>query len=234
MSRRQKDRRAAQRQAGNRNQERIVVRPKSLNQQNYIISMVENDITFCTGPAGSGKSSVAVGLACSWLQENKISRIIITRPTIEAGKGLGHLPGDKDEKLLPYVMPVLEEMHKYIGREMVRKLKDAGIIEICPLEYMRGRNFHNCFMILDEAQNATYEQIKMFMTRIGIDSRAVINGDADQTDLPEKFRGGMVSIMNKVDGLQGVGVCQLEASDIVRNPIIGRILERLKWKSILL
>lgn len=228
MSRRQKDRRAAQRQAGNRNQERIVVRPKSLNQQNYIISMVENDITFCTGPAGSGKSSVAVGLACSWLQENKISRIIITRPTIEAGKGLGHLPGDKDEKLLPYVMPVLEEMHKYIGREMVRKLKDAGIIEICPLEYMRGRNFHNCFMILDEAQNATYEQIKMFMTRIGIDSRAVINGDADQTDLPEKFRGGMVSIMNKVDGLQGVGVCQLEASDIVRNPIIGRILERLK------
>ena len=228
MSRRQKDRRAAQRQAGNRNQERIVVRPKSLNQQNYIISMVENDITFCTGPAGSGKSSVAVGLACNWLQENKISRIIITRPTIEAGKGLGHLPGDKDEKLLPYVMPVLEEMHKYIGREMVRKLKDAGIIEICPLEYMRGRNFHNCFMILDEAQNATYEQIKMFMTRIGIDSRAVINGDADQTDLPEKFRGGMVSIMNKVDGLQGVGVCQLEASDIVRNPIIGRILERLK------
>lgn len=228
MSRRQKDRRAAQRQAGNRNQERIVVRPKSLNQQNYIISMVENDITFCTGPAGSGKSSVAVGLACNWLQENKISRIIITRPTIEAGKGLGHLPGDKDEKLLPYVMPVLEEMHKYIGREMVRKLKDAGIIEICPLEYMRGRNFHNCFMILDEAQNATYEQIKMFMTRIGIDSRAVINGDADQTDLPEKFRGGMISIMNKVDGLQGVGVCQLEASDIVRNPIIGRILERLK------
>jgi phosphate starvation-inducible protein PhoH and related proteins len=228
MSRRQKDRRAAQRQAGNRNQERIVVRPKSLNQQNYIISMVENDITFCTGPAGSGKSSVAVGLACNWLQENKISRIIITRPTIEAGKGLGHLPGDKDEKLLPYVMPVLEEMHKYIGREMVRKLKDAGIIEICPLEYMRGRNFHNCFMILDEAQNATYEQIKMFMTRIGIDSRAVINGDADQTDLPERFRGGMINIMSKVDGLQGVGVCQLEASDIVRNPIIGRILERLK------
>ena len=228
MSRRQKDRRAAQRQAGNRNQERIVVRPKSLNQQNYIISMVENDITFCTGPAGSGKSSVAVGLACNWLQENKISRIIITRPTIEAGKGLGHLPGDKDEKLLPYVMPVLEEMHKYIGREMVRKLKDAGIIEICPLEYMRGRNFHNCFTILDEAQNATYEQIKMFMTRIGIDSRAVINGDADQTDLPERFRGGMINIMSKVDGLQGVGVCQLEASDIVRNPIIGRILERLK------
>ena len=228
MSRSQKNKRAVQRQATNRNQERMVVRPKSLNQQNYIISMVENDITFCTGPAGSGKSSVAVGLACNWLQDNKVSRIIITRPTVEAGRGLGHLPGDKDEKLLPYVMPVLEEMNKYLGREMVRKLKEAEIIEICPLEYMRGRNFHNCFMILDEAQNATYEQIKMFMTRIGIGSRAIINGDADQADLPERFRGGMVDIMHKLDGLQGVGVCELDASDIVRNPIIGRILERLK------
>lgn len=228
MSRSQKNKRAVQRQATNRNQERMVVRPKSLNQQNYIISMVENDITFCTGPAGSGKSSVAVGLACSWLQENKVSRIIITRPTVEAGRGLGHLPGDKDEKLLPYVMPVLEEMNKYLGREMVRKLKEAEIIEICPLEYMRGRNFHNCFMILDEAQNATYEQIKMFMTRIGIGSRAVINGDAEQTDLPERFRGGMLNMISKLNDLQGVGICELEATDIVRNPIIGRILERLK------
>ena len=228
MSRSQKNKRAVQRQATNRNQERMVVRPKSLNQQNYIISMVENDITFCTGPAGSGKSSVAVGLACSWLQENKVSRIIITRPTVEAGRGLGYLPGDKDEKLLPYVMPVLEEMNKYLGREMVRKLKEAEIIEICPLEYMRGRNFHNCFMILDEAQNATYEQIKMFMTRIGIGSRAVINGDAEQTDLPERFRGGMLNMISKLNDLQGVGICELEATDIVRNPIIGRILERLK------
>lgn len=228
MSRRQKDRRAAQRQATNRTQERIIIRPKSLNQQNYILSMVENDITFCTGPAGSGKSSVAVGLACNWLQDNKVNKIIITRPTIEAGRGLGHLPGDKDEKLLPYVMPVLEEMYKYLGRETTRKLRDAEIIEICPLEYMRGRNFHNCFMILDEAQNATYEQIKMFMTRIGIGSRAVINGDAEQTDLPEKFRGGMINMINRLDNLEGVGICHLDAGDIVRNPIIGRILERLK------
>lgn len=228
MSRRQKDRRAAQRQATNRTQERIIIRPKSLNQQNYILSMVENDITFCTGPAGSGKSSVAVGLACNWLQDNKVNKIIITRPTIEAGRGLGHLPGDKDEKLLPYVMPVLEEMYKYLGRETTRKLRDAEIIEICPLEYMRGRNFHNCFMILDEAQNATYEQIKMFMTRIGIGSRAVINGDAEQTDLPEKFRGGMINMINRLDNLDGVGICHLDAGDIVRNPIIGRILERLK------
>ena len=210
------------------NPHRKILQPKSINQETYIISMVENDVTVCTGPAGSGKSSVAVGLACSWLLENKVDKIIITRPTVENGRGLGYLPGDKDEKIHPYLVPVLEEMEQYLGKMMLTKFREAGIIEMCPLEYMRGRNFHDSFMILDEAQNATYEQIKMFMTRIGIDSRAVINGDADQTDLPEKFRGGMVSIMNKVDGLQGVGVCQLEASDIVRNPIIGRILERLK------
>ena len=210
------------------NPHRKILQPKSINQENYIISMVENDVTICTGPAGSGKSSVAVGLACGWLLDGKISKIIITRPTVEAGRGLGFLPGSKDEKIQPYLVPIIEEMNAYLGRDMVKKFRDGEIIEMCPLEYMRGRNFHDSFMILDEAQNATFEQIKMFITRTGIHSRAVINGDADQSDLPMHMRGGLESVSQKLFGLQGVGVCELQASDIVRNPIIGRILERLK------
>jgi len=210
------------------NPHRKILQPKSVNQENYIISMVENDVTVCTGPAGSGKSSVAVGLACSWLLENKIAKIIITRPTVENGRGLGYLPGDKDEKIHPYLVPILEEMEQYIGKMLLTKFREAGIIEMCPLEYMRGRNFHDCFMILDEAQNATYEQIKMFLTRIGMHSRAVINGDVDQSDLPQFLRGGLEDVSERLFGLQGVGVCELDATDIVRNPIIGRILERLK------
>lgn len=228
MSRQQKNKRTTQRQMTNRNTERRIVTPKSENQRNYIISMVENDITFCTGPAGSGKSSVSVGLACNWLQDNKVSRIIITRPTVEAGRGIGFIPGTLEEKMLPYMMPVLEEMNKYLGREAVSKLRDVGVIEMCPLEYMRGRNFHNCFIILDEAQNATYEQIKMVMTRIGIGSRVVVNGDIDQSDLPNHAKGGMVSIMNKLYDLDGVGICELDSTDIVRHSIIGKVLERLK------
>ena len=210
------------------NPHRKVLQPKSINQENYIISMVENDVTVCTGPAGSGKSSVAVGLACSWLLENKVEKIIITRPTVENGRGLGYLPGNKDEKIHPYLVPVLEEMEQYLGKMMLTKFREAGIIEMCPLEYMRGRNFHDSFMILDEAQNATYEQIKMFLTRIGLHSRAVINGDADQSDLPHSMRGGLEYVSDKLFGLKGIGVCELDASYIVRNTIIGRILERLK------
>jgi phosphate starvation-inducible PhoH-like protein len=210
------------------NPHRKILKPKSINQENYIISMVENDVTICTGPAGSGKSSVAVGLACSWLLENKIEKIIITRPTVENGRGLGFLPGNKDEKIHPYLVPVLEEMEQYLGKQLLEKYRAVGIIEMCPLEYMRGRNFHHSFMILDEAQNATYEQIKMFLTRIGMYSTAVINGDADQSDLPISMRGGLENVQKRLFGLQGVGTCELDASDIVRNPIIGRILERLK------
>jgi len=230
MSTSRKTRKTAQRATANAvsNPHRKILKPKSINQENYIISMVENDITICTGPAGSGKSSVAVGLACSWLLENKIEKIIVTRPVVEAGRGLGYLPGSKDEKIQPYVMPVLEEMQQYLGRELLNKQIAAGIVELCPLEYMRGRNFHHSFMILDEAQNATYEQIKMFLTRIGMHSRAIIEGDPYQSDLPLAMRGAMMDVRDKLFGLQGVGVCELQASDIVRNPIIGRVLERLE------
>lgn len=228
MSRRQKEKRETKREISNRNRQPIEIKPKNINQELYLISMVENDVTFCIGPAGSGKSSVAVALACSWLEQSKVERIIITRPTVETGGTLGLLPGSVDDKLNPYVMPILEEMYKYIGKEMTNKLRSAGIIELCPLQLMRGRNFHKCFMILDEAQNATFEQIKMFITRIGINSRAVINGDVDQTDLPKHLRDGLIDVMERVDGVPGVGLCQLNSAGIIRHPIIAPILERLK------
>lgn len=228
MSRRQKNKRNVQRKLTNRDSAKVIVEPRNPNQSRYLLSMIENDVTFCLGPAGSGKSSVAVGLACNWLQDSKVDRIIITRPTVESGGSIGFLPGSFEDKLNPYVLPVIEEMYKYLGREMTAKLRETGKIELCPLQFMRGRNFHNCFMILDEAQNATADQIKMFITRIGLRSRAVINGDVDQTDLPKHLQGGLIDIIRKVETVPKVGFCQMEYSDIERHPIIGAILERLK------
>ena len=190
--------------------------------------MSESDLTFCSGPAGSGKTNVAVGLACQYLLEQKIERIIITRPVVETGRGLGHLPGTLIEKINPYLVPILEEMNLYLTKMAVDSYISNDVIELCPLEYMRGRNFHNCFMILDEAQNATFEQIKMFITRIGRRSKAVINGDLHQSDLKDYTAGGLRKCMDKLDGLDGVSVCELDYSDIVRSGIISKILLRLK------
>ena len=190
--------------------------------------MSESDLTFCSGPAGSGKTSVAVGLACEYIIDKKIEKIIITRPVVESGRGLGHLPGTLIEKINPYLVPILEEMTLYLTKTSVESYRSNNIIELCPLEYMRGRNFHNCFMILDEAQNATFEQIKMFITRIGRESKAVINGDLHQTDLKNGNDGGLKMCMDKLVDLDGVSVCELDYSDIVRNDIISKILQRLK------
>ena len=206
------------------------LKPKSENQFDYISLMSENDLTFCCGPAGSGKTAVAVGMACEYILEEKIEKIIITRPVIESGGGLGFLPGSLNEKVHPYMVPIIEEMKLYLGVETYNSMRATNKIEVCPLEYMRGRNFHHTFMILDEAQNATYEQIKMFMTRIGIGSKAVVNGDLDQTDLRGSYdtSGGLNNCMEKLDDLKGVGICYLTNEDIVRNRIISRILNRLK------
>lgn len=204
------------------------LKPKTDNQATYIREMSESDLTFCSGPAGSGKTNVAVGLACQYLLEQKIERIIITRPVVETGRGLGHLPGTLIEKINPYLVPILEEMNLYLTKMAVDSYISNDVIELCPLEYMRGRNFHNCFMILDEAQNATFEQIKMFITRIGRRSKAVINGDLHQSDLKDYTAGGLRKCMDKLDGLDGVSVCELDYSDIVRSGIISKILLRLK------
>ena len=189
--------------------------------------MVDADVTLCSGPAGTGKTAVAVGLACEYILEKKVDKIIITRPVVESGKGLGFLPGTFTEKIHPYLVPVLEEMNLYLLPDKVNSLRSMNLIEICPLEYMRGRNFHNSFMILDEAQNCTHEQIKMFLTRIGRDSKAIINGDIDQSDLPLSMRGGLANCIDKLWDVEGVGICELTSADIVRNDVIARILSKL-------
>lgn len=206
---------------------RKVFKPKTQNQAEYIRCMSESDIVFCTGPAGSGKTAVAVGLACEYLLSNKIEKIVITRPVVEAGRGLGYLPGTLTEKILPYLVPTIEEMRLYLSQETFNGYKSQNLIELCPLEYMRGRNFHNTFMILDEAQNATYEQIKMFLTRIGLGSKAVINGDTSQTDLSEYEDDGLLECMERLKGIDGISMCKLTAEDIVRNKIISKIIARL-------
>jgi len=204
------------------------LKPKTENQADYIRLMADNIVTMCHGPAGTGKTSVSVGLACEYLTEGKIKKIIITRPVVESSrKGLGYLPGSFKDKIHPYLIPVLEEMDLYLNSQQSKRFLDSDIIEIVPLEYMRGRNFHNAFMILDEAQNATFEQIKMFITRVGRDSKAVINGDLQQSDLSSNSSCDFHEIIKRLDKLENVGIMELTADDIIRNPIIGKIIDRL-------
>ena len=203
------------------------LRPKGSNQTKYFKDIYRSDIVFCSGPAGSGKTAIAVALACKYLVEKKVEKIVIARPTVESGRGLGHLPGSYTAKIQPYLIPVLEEMNKYLLPETLRIFRNSNIIELCPLEYMRGRNFHDSFMILDEAQNATFEQIKMFLTRIGKGSKAILNGDPQQTDLHSNTKGGFEFCMKKLNDVEGISVCELQGSDIVRNDIITKILDKL-------
>lgn len=202
--------------------------PKSPNQAAYLEAITKSDITFCVGPAGSGKTSLAVGMACKYLMEGRVEKIVITRPVVESGKGLGFLPGTLTEKVMPYLVPVMEEMKLYLGLDNFGLMRGAANIELCPLEYMRGRNFHKTFMLLDEAQNATLEQIKMFLTRIGIGSTAVVNGDASQTDLDYRQAGGLDFCLQRLCGIPGVSVCELAGEDIVRNKIIAAVLGALQ------
>ena len=212
---------------GQGNRRRKQLKPKTKNQEEYIKLISSCDVTFCTGPAGTGKTAVAVGLACDYLLDKRVEKIIVTRPVIEAGRGLGFLPGTFDEKIHPYLVPVLEEMDYRLNSSRVQTYRDQGKIEVVPLEYMRGRNFHNSFIILDEAQNATFEQLKMFITRIGWNSKAVINGDVDQTDLLKKEQGGLEEFLDRLDNVSGVGIAELTEDDIIRNEIISKILNAL-------
>ena len=202
------------------------LKAKTHNQAKYINAMEESSVTLCSGPAGSGKTSVAVGLACKYLLSGKVQRIIITRPVVESGRGLGHLPGTMLEKINPYLVPILEEMSMYLTDKEVRNYMEKNIIELCPLEYMRGRNFHECFMILDEAQNATFDQIKLFVTRIRRKSKAVINGDLRQSDLG-KMTGGLHTCMDRLGDIEDVSICELDYSDIVRSDVVAKILMSL-------
>ena len=207
---------------------RYKLSPKTSNQADYIRTIAENDVTICAGPAGSGKTTICVGLACEHLLAGKVEKIIVTRPVVESGGGLGYLPGSFQDKIHPYLVPIMDEMVKYLSPSGIDYLKKNDILEVCPLEYMRGRNFHNSFIILDEAQNATLDQIKMLITRLGAKSKVVVNGDMGQTDLSHRDRGGLETCISCLNGLHGVGISELTDDDVVRNKIISSILCRLE------
>lgn len=206
-------------------------KPRTKNQANVLRTMVENDITIVHGVAGSGKSLLAIGLALEHLRDGKIKKIIIVRPTIESSpRGLGFLKGTLDEKLEPYLVSTFEEIKEFIGKDKLDLFIKNGTIEIASLEYMRGRNFKNCYVIADECQNATLEQLKMLMTRLCDNAKIFILGDTEQTDLGyTKFSSGLQTCINKLENnVDGLGVCQLDITDIQRNKIIGQILNYLK------
>ncbi len=202
------------------------IEAKTYNQKEYIRSIVENDITFCTGPSGSGKSFIAAGIASEHIFKDKIDSIIITRPLICTGKDIGSLPGEINEKIKPYLAPMEENLKFFLGRDKFGLYFNYKRIRFEPLETMRGATFHNAYMILDEAQNCTLEQIKMFITRMGENSKVIINGDLKQTDLYD--RSGLNYCLDKLNGLGGVGICKLDYNDIQRNGIIGKVLNALE------
>ncbi len=203
------------------------LKPKTVNQNEFIRTIAENTITFCQGVAGSGKTHIAVGMAIEYLLENKVNKIVITRPVVESGEKLGFLPGTAEEKLHPYLLPILDEVAHFIPMSQYASLKTHNKIEIVPLGLMRGRNFHNCFIVADECQNASYDQLKMLLTRIGNDSKMVLTGDVSQSDLQRYLRGGFMQLIAALGDIEGIGISELNNADIIRNPIIGKILSRL-------
>jgi phosphate starvation-inducible PhoH-like protein len=204
------------------------LKPRTENQRQYIRNILDNTITFCQGLPGSGKTHIAVGTALEHLLDSKVKKIIITRPVVEAGEKIGYLPGDANSKLFPYLLPIEDEINYFISPSYNAYLKLNNKIEIVPLGYMRGRNFHNCFIVADECQNASYEQLKMLITRIGNNSKMVLTGDVEQSDLSVHMRGGFLHMMNTLSNIDGIGISRLAAVDIVRNPIIAKIIEKLE------
>lgn len=213
--------------SANSHQHKNSLKPRTDNQKEYIRTIVENTITVCQGVAGSGKTHCAVGLALEYLLDDRVKKIIITRPVVEAGEKIGYLPGDANTKLFPYLLPIEDEINYFIGQSYNTSLKLNNKIEVVPLGFMRGRNFHNTFIIADECQNASYEQLKMLLTRIGNNSKMVLTGDVTQSDLSRHLQGGFYSIIEALEGVDHIGVSRLHNVDIIRNPIIGHIISRL-------
>ena len=204
------------------------LKPRTENQKNYIRTVAESSITFCQGLAGSGKTHIAIGMALEYLIDEKIKKIIITRPVLEAGEKIGYLPGTAEEKLHPYLLPILDEINHFISPALYASLKLNNKIEVVPLGLMRGRNFHESFIVADECQNASYDQLKMLLTRIGRDSKMVLTGDIGQSDLSRHMRGGFLQMISYLEGINNIGFSVLESVDIVRNPIIAAIISRLE------
>jgi len=200
------------------------VTPKTTGQKRYIQAIRSHDVTFGIGPAGTGKTYLAMAMAVSALQEEKVSRIILTRPAVEAGEALGFLPGDLYEKIEPYLRPLHDALHDMLSADEIQKNTERGVIEIAPLAYMRGRTLNHAFVILDEAQNSTTEQMFMFLTRLGFNSVAVITGDITQIDLPPHKKSGLVEAQHALRHVEGIGMVEFSKRDVVRHPLVQRII----------
>jgi phosphate starvation-inducible protein PhoH and related proteins len=201
------------------------IRPKTLNQKRYVDAIDDNTITFGIGPAGTGKTYLAVATAVRALQDKQVSRLILTRPAVEAGERLGFLPGTLYEKIDPYMKPLYDALFEMMGADALPRLMERGTVEVAPLAYMRGRTLNDSFIILDEAQNTTPEQMKMFLTRLGFGSKAVVNGDVTQIDLPNGQTSGLVVVQEILRDIEGIEVSHLGARDVVRHKIVQDIVE---------
>jgi len=203
---------------------RDLIRPRTEGQRRYYEAIFENDIVFAIGPAGTGKTYLAVAMAVAHLKSHEVDRIILTRPAVEAGEKLGFLPGDFREKVDPYLRPLWDALYDMLPVDKLRRMMDTGQIEIVPLAYMRGRTLNNAFVILDEAQNTSENQMKMFLTRLGINSKAIITGDITQIDIPDKDRSGLVQVQHILQGIEGIAFIYLTEKDVVRHPLVREII----------
>lgn len=204
---------------------RGIIKPRNENQQNYVKNILINDISFGIGVAGTGKTYLAVACAVDALERQEVRRILLTRPAVEAGEKLGFLPGDLSQKIDPYLRPLYDALFEMLGFEKVEKLIERNVIEVAPLAYMRGRTLNDAFIILDESQNTTAEQMKMFLTRIGFNSRAVITGDITQVDLPRGQKSGLRHAIEVLENIDEVSFNFFQSGDVVRHPVVGRIVE---------
>ena len=203
---------------------RRFVSPKSPGQKFYIDSVRRYDIVFSIGPAGTGKTYLAMAMAIAALNDHQVERIVLTRPAVEAGERLGFLPGDLSDKIDPYLRPLYDALYDLMPIDKAREMLEKGVIEVAPLAFMRGRTLNDSFVILDEAQNTTNEQMKMFLTRLGFSSKAVITGDVTQTDLLGERKSGLLLVQNILKGVKGIGFCHLSAADVVRHPLVQKII----------
>lgn len=202
-----------------------VITPKTVNQKNYIDSIKQFDIVFGIGPAGTGKTYLAMAMAVSALIKEKVNRVVLARPAVEAGERLGFLPGDLYEKVNPYLRPLYDALHDMMAFENASRLLEQGVIEVAPLAFMRGRTLNDSFVILDEAQNATPEQMKMFLTRLGFSSKAVITGDVTQTDLPDGKTSGLIEARGILKGIRGIQFVYFSREDVIRHPLVQEIID---------
>ena len=202
------------------------IRAKTMGQRIYINAMKRNDLVFGIGPAGTGKTFLAVVYAAKQLRKGSVKRIVLTRPAVEAGESLGFLPGDLKEKVDPYLRPLYDGLNTVLGREQTQRLIERGVIEIAPLAYMRGRTLDDAFVILDEAQNTTHAQMKMFLTRLGFGSKMVVTGDQTQIDLPKGVKSGLKEAVKKLSGVSGISIMKMDQSDVVRHPLVSKIINR--------